>query len=122
MAQLLSRLVGNPPRASRPIPHRSRLLSLKYGLLHLVCYRSSRLSLLALQIHASLNYIVGLLRLLRLTHSDKTHLFQLQESDECRLLQRPRSTLLHYLMSSERLINHGPLQVLFRYVIRHEVQ
>ena len=122
VAQLLSRLVGNPPRASRPIPHRGRLLSLKYALLQLECYRSSRLSLLALQIHASLNYIVGLLRLLRLTHSDKTHLFQLQESDECRLLQRPRSTLLHYLMSSERLINHGPLQVLFRYVIRHEVQ
>ena len=122
MAQLLSRLVGNPPRASRPIPHRGPLLSLKYDLLHLVCCRSSRLSPLALQIHASLNYIVGLRRLLHLTHSDKTRLFLLQESDECRLLQRPRNTLLHCLMSSERLINRGPLQVLFRYAIHREVR
>ena len=122
MAQLLSRLVGNPPRASRPIPHQGRLLSLKYDLLHLVCYRSSRLSLLVLRIRALLNYIVGLHRLLHLTHSDKIHLFLLQELDECRLLQRPRSTLLHCLMSSERLINRGPLQALFRYVIHREVQ
>ena len=122
VAQLLSRLVGNPPRASRPIPHQGRLLSLKYGLPHLVCCRSSRLSLLALQIRALLNYIARLLRLLHLTHSDKIHLFQLQESDECRLLQRPRSTLLHCLMSSEHLINRGPLQALCHYAIHREVR
>ena len=120
MAQLLSQLVGNPPRASRPIPHRGLKLSLKYALLQLECYRSSRLSLLASRIRAPLNYIVGLLRLLHLRHSDKTRLFQLQESDEYRLLSHLRSTLLHCLVSSERLINRGLLQVLFHYVRHRE--
>ena len=120
MAQLLSQLVENPPRASRPILHQGLKLSLKYALLQLECYQSSQLSLLASRIRALLNYIVELLRLLNLRHIDKTRLFQLQESDECRLLSHPRSTLLHCLVSSERLINRGLLQVLFHDVIHRE--
>ncbi len=68
------------------------------------------IKLLVLRIRA-LNY-TGLHRLWKiLRHSDKIHLSLLQESDEYRSVARPRSTLLHCLMSSERLINRGPPRV-----------